>query len=561
MKQLRWQILIVVVTLALVGVLLLTREPGEQVFAPQPTTGGIYTEGLVGSLSRLNPLLDFNNPADRDIDRLLFSGLIRFDSRGMPMPDLAESWGVSEDGKIYNFTLRGNAYWHDGQPVTSDDVLFTLDLIKANASLYSADVSAMWKEIKITRRDDKNIRFDLPEPFAPFLDYLTFGVLPKHILETVPASELVNAPFNLAPIGTGPYRFDHLIVENGQALGVALVPFEKYYGSAPFIEQMIFRYYPSSRAALDAYRQGEVLAISRITPDVLPEALAYPGLAVHTGRLPELSMVLFNLNDPAATFLQDAKLRRALLLGLNRQYMVDRLLGGQAIVADGPIFPGTWAYYEGVEHLDYDPDAAIALLKANNYAIPATGGDVRADKDGKLIEFTLAHPDDALHTSLAQSIQRDWAKIGVKANLQAVPYDQLVNDLLIPRQYQAALIDLNLSRMVDPDPYPFWHQSEATGGQNYSQWNNHTASEYLEQARTTTKYDERTRLYRNFQAIFAKELPALPLYYPVYSFGVDRQVFGVQLPALFDTSDRFQTITQWYLITRRTIEGTLAPNP
>jgi len=467
------------------------------------------------------------------------------------MPDLAESWGVSQDGTIYNLSLRANAVWHDGQPVTSQDVLFTIDLLKDDASFFPADVRAMWKQVQIKALNDKLIQFVLPEPFAPFLDYLTFGVLPKHLLEGVSAAEMAASPFNLAPIGSGPYQFKRLIVENGQAAGVELSANATYYGGAPYIETVIFRYYPSAQAALAAYRAGDVLGVSEITLDVLNQALAEPNLAVYSGRLPEMSLILFNLNDPQTPFLADAALRRALLLGLNRQRMVNQFLFGQAIVADGPIFPGTWAYYENIEHLDYDPQAALSLLKANGYAIPASGGSLRADKDGKLLQFTLLHPDDALHTALAQSIQQNWSKLGVEITLQALPYEQLVNDRLKSRNYQAALVEISLARTPDPDPYPFWHQSEAANGQNYSQWDNRAASEFLEQARITSNLEDRARLYRNFQVIFAQENPALPLYYPVYTYAVDQQVLGVQVPPLFDTSDRFLTFPFWHLLTRR----------
>jgi peptide/nickel transport system substrate-binding protein len=114
-------------------------------------------------------------------------------------------------------------------------------------------------------------------------------------------------------------------------------------------------------------------------------------------------------------------------------------------------------------------------------------------------------------------------------------------------------VDLNLSRTPDPDPYPFWHQAEAAGGQNYSQWDNRAASEYLEQARITADYDLRAKLYRNFQVVFAKELPALPLFVPVYTYGVDAQVQGVQVGALYEPSDRLATFTRWYLLTRRAL--------
>lgn len=558
-KKLRWQILVVLLTLVVVGALLLTEEPGEQIFAPQPAEGGIYTEALVGSLGRLNPLLDQNNPADRDINRLLFSGLIKFDARGLPVPDLAESWGVSMDGTIYNFSLRPGALWHDGQPVTVGDVLFTIDLIKADSSFFSADVREMWRQVQIRELPENKLQFILPEPFAPFLDYLTFGILPRHLLGSTSPDQIPASAFNLAPIGSGPYRFERLIIENGQVLGVELHSFDKYFGRKAYMEQVIFRYYPSSAAALEAFRQGQVLAIGELTLDVLPQALAEPTLNVYTGRLPELSMVLFNLNNPEAPFLQDANLRRALLMGLNRQQIVDKLLAGQAIVADGPIFPGTWAHYDGLEHIIYDPESAISLLKNNGYTIPATGGEVRTDKDGNLLRFTLLHPDDPLRTSIAQIIQQNWARIGVQVELESVPYDVLVSDRLGPRNYQAALVDLNLSRTPDPDPYPFWHQSEATGGQNYSQWNDRAASEYIEQARVNPDFSVRARLYRNFQVIFARELPALPLYYPVFSFGAGQQVLGVQIPPLFDTSDRFQTLPDWYLVTRRALESTREP--
>src|SRR5512140_635072 len=124
MKQLRWQILVVLVTLVIVAVLLLSQQQtptGDGAILPQPEQGGVYTEGLVGSMGRLNPLLDWNNSADRDVDRLLFSGLVRFDQRGLPQADLAASWGVTPDGTVYNFEIKPNAVWHDGQPVTADD--------------------------------------------------------------------------------------------------------------------------------------------------------------------------------------------------------------------------------------------------------------------------------------------------------------------------------------------------------------------------------------------------------------------------------------------------------
>lgn len=563
MKQLRWQILVVLVTLGIVVVLLYTQQASPVtglIVQQQPEQGGVFTEGLVGSLGRLNPLLDWNNSADRDVDRLLFSGLVRFDERGLPQADLAESWGVSQDGNIYNFTIRSNAVWHDGTPVTSDDVIFTIEMIKSAGSLYPQDIKDLWGRVEITQLNEKNLKFTLPEPFVPFLDYLTFGVVPKHLLESIPPEQMETAEFNLSPVGTGPYMFDHIIVENGQIVGVVLSISQNYYGAEPFIEQVVFRYYETSADAFDAYRQGDVFSVSQITPDILQAALEEPNLLFYTSRLPQMGFVLFNLTSPDVAFLQDVAVRRALMLGLNRPNIINSVMQGQAFVSNSPILPGSWAYFDGTEHFEYDPDAAIALLKSEGYVIPSTGGDVRS-KDGIPLAFTMVHPDDAIHTQIAQAIQAQWERIGVRVDLQPQPYDQLVLTTLASRSFQAALVDLNLSRSPDPDPYPFWHQAEAVGGQNYTGWDSRPASEYLEQARVTADYSLRARLYRNFQVVFSKELPALPLYIPVYSYGVDSQVQGVQAGPLYEPSDRLNTFTRWFLLTRRALEQESTPSP
>src|SRR5512146_3449595 len=157
MKRLRWQILVVLATVILVAVLLLSQQPIVSSNVTQAAAGGVYTEGLAGALGRLNPLLDWNNPADRDVDRLIFSGLVKFDAHGLPQADLAEAWGTSPDGTIYNFSIRSNAVWQDGKPVTSDDVIFTINLIKTS-SLFPEDVRELWKQIAVKRLNDKNIK-------------------------------------------------------------------------------------------------------------------------------------------------------------------------------------------------------------------------------------------------------------------------------------------------------------------------------------------------------------------------------------------------------------------
>lgn len=550
MKRLRWQLLIVILALAAIALLLLGQQPEVQPVDTtvdiQPVEGGIYTEGLIGQISRLNPLLDYYNTVDQDIDHLLYSRMFRFDERGNPVSDLVESWGVSQDGTVYNFSLLTSARWHDGEPVTSDDILYTIEMLRDPALPIPADLRELWDEVDVVALDTYLIQFRLPEAFAPFLDYLTFGVAPAHLLGGLAVDVMIDDSFHLSPVGSGPYQFSQFIVEDGQITGVALTASETYYGERAFIDDLVFLTYPDGPAALEAYQNGDILGISQITSDILADTLAEPNLNTYTGRLPQLSIVLLNLDNPETPFFGDVFVRRAMLQGLNRQRIIDRQRNGQAIVADGVIFPGTWAYYEHDEFPEFDSEGAISTLRTAEYTIPADGGSVRA-KDDVLLAFTLVHPDTPEHNGLAKEIKRYWDQIGMDVTLEAVPYDVLMSGYLETHEYQAALVDLNLFRSPDPDPYPFWHQAQITNGQNYSQWDDRPASEYLEKARVTLDVEERARLYRNFQIRFAREIPAIPLFYPVYTYGVDAQVQGVSMGPLFSPADRLANTPYWFL--------------
>lgn len=553
MKKLRWQFLVVVLALAAIAILLAGQQPSvlQQVAPVQPATGGTYNEALIGSFGRLNPILDFNNQVDRDVNRLIFSGLVRFDDRGLPVGDLAESWGISQDGMVYNFSIRPDAEWHDGKPVTSGDVEFTVSLLRSEEIPVPADLLKFWTQVEVAQLDEKTVQFRLPEPFAPFLDHLAFGVLPEHILGDLSAGEIVDASFNLKPIGSGPFRFEQLLSTEGKITGVVLSSFEDYYGESPFIDQVIFRYYPDSQSALSAYNDEEVQGISQVDPEIFPSVMQTSELNLYSGRLPQLTLLYLNLDDPDLPFFQESSIRKGLQMGLNRQWMIDRVLAGQSLIADGPIFPGSWAYYVDIERINYDPDSALAILKEAGYTIPAGGSDIR-EKDGVPFAFELVHPATPTHTALAEAIRRDWSKLGVDVQLIPVSYEELIADYLEPRAYQAALVDLNMTSSPDPDPYPFWDQAQIADGQNYSNWDDRQASEFLERARITTDIEERAKAYRNFQVRFTTEMPALPLFYPVYSYAVDNQVLGVSMGPLYDLSDRFSTISSWFLVARRT---------
>lgn len=553
MNRLRWQLLLVALALVVIALLLLGQQPILNAFVAEPATGGLYSEGLVGSMGRLNPILDYANAADQEIDRLIFSSLIRFDDRGNPQPDLAEEWAVSLDGLVYNFVLRPDVLWHDGESLTSADIVFTANLLSHADTPIPDALREFWQSVEVVAFDDLNFQFRLSEAFAPFLDYVNFGVLPEHLLRDTHPLDLANAPFNLSPVGSGPYSFSEIMIDEGQIFGVVLDAFDGHYLERSFIDQIFFRYFDSSELAYQAYLEGEIMGISDVSEDVLSSVLQDETLNLYSARMPIMGILLLNLDSSSRPFFNELEVRQALMHGINRQWLIDAYMEGQAIIADSPILPGTWAYNENMVRIPFDSDKAVSLLKGAGYTIPAEGGAIRS-KDGVNLSFELVHPDTVLHRQMAESIRADWAKIGVSVQLVAVGYEVLLTDYLESGNYDAALVELNMAGTPDPDPYPFWHQAEANGGQNYSGWDDRRASEYLEQARVSISQNQRTRLYRNFQTHFNLELPSLPLYYPVSNFALSAQVQGVSVGPLLQASDRLANIHEWFLVARGAVE-------
>jgi len=549
MKKYRWQLLLILITGLVVGVLLLLQQDSFSQpvsITPNPISGGIYTEALIGEFLRLNPFLHIYNQPDRDVDSLLFSSLVKFDAAGLPQPDLAETWGISKDGTVYTFSLRPNLKWHDGTTFTTNDVAFTVSLLKSGNALIPQDLRNFWQEIQVNVLSDTSIQFALPEAFSPFLDYLAVEVLPEHLLGNLSLDEMIDHPFNLAPIGSGPYKFDRLLVEDGKITGVVLKAFDEYYEVRPYLDEIVFQYYDSIGDAWVAYQDGEVEGLGNVSSDILMSVLGEPDVNLFSARKPNLNIVFLNLENKAVNFFQEASFRRALMMAVDRQRIINNLFSGQAIIAHGPIMPGNWAYYDEIEKIAFDNEGARQILASLNMVVDEEQEGLITET-GQAVSFDLLIPEIEVYKEIALMLQKDWSAIGVQVEIVEKSYEGVISDLQ-SRNYEAALVDIALSGTPDPDPYPFWGQAQAQAGQNYAQWNNRSASEFLEQARINSNYTDRTRLYRNFQIIFQQEMPSLPLFYPVYNYAIKSKINNVSIGPLYDYSDRFNSVNTWYIL-------------
>ena len=549
-RYLRWQALIALSGIILVGVFLFPIAISRTTVLV-PDEGGIYVEGVAGAPQYVNPLLAQYNRVDQDLVALIFNGLTRADGQGELEPDLASSWTVSPDGLTYLFRLRRNVRWSDGEPFDADDVLFTVRLMQEPDFPGVPYLSDLWRTVTAEKIDAYTVRFRLREPFPPFADYTTIGILPEHLLSGVAARDLPTHPFNLHPIGTGPFLLQEISAQRA-----LLVPNPRYAPAPdkyarrqqPYLAGVEFRFYPTYERLLTAYQAGEIQGIGTIPPYLFPQAAKLSSLNLYSARLSGYQLIYLNLQDPEGSpFFQDARVRRALLYALDRQRLIDEALYGQGIVAHGPIHPWSWAYDPDLPTVEYDPIQAQTLLAEAHWL--DTDGDGVRDKNGRPLQFTLLTSDDPVFARLGRSIAEQWSRQGIAVEVETVGAG--LSDRLRGRDFQAVLVELLLSG--DPDPYPLWHQTQIEGGQNYGGWDNREASEALEQARSITDRGQRRDYYIQFQRIFMEDMPALIISYPTYTYGVDQSVHNVQIGPMVSPSDRFRSIADWYINTRRVI--------
>lgn len=538
----RWQVLIALLgAVLLIGLLGLASYNYTTVLIP--ARGGVYREGIAGSPLHLNPLLSTFNLVDQDIDALIFRALARFDERGRVVPDLAEEWQISGDGRRYTVRLRPGQRWQDGVPITSEDVLFTFRTLQHPEFPGDPTIAEFWRSVTIEKVDELTVRFVLSEPLAPFLDELTTGLLPAHIWQAVEDIALMDrSRLNTRPVGNGPFQVQAL-----DAISMTLVPNPYFPGPQPYLDAVNIRFYPDDASVLEAYRNGEVDGVGRILPQDLPMAEKIEDMHLYFSPVPGYVAILFNLRNPNTPFFAEKEVRQALLHALDRQALIDRFLNGMGLIAHTPILPNTWAYTDQVTQYPYDPDRARALLDRAGW-VDRDGDGVR-ERDGRPLRFLLHGDDDPARAGMLTAIAAYWRQIGVEAVPKPVTFAGLVGDFLVPRTFEAALVSWRL--YGDPDPYPLWHSTQIEEGQNYAGWDNGRADELIEAARRTHDPNRRITLYHEFQRLFADELPALLLYHPVYAFGVRDTVKGVAVGPLHRPGDRHRTLANWYVRVRR----------
>lgn len=512
----------------------------------EPAVGGDYIEASVGEPHFVNPILASASDADLDLVKLVFSGLMKTTSDGQLVPDLAESYGVSEDGKTYTFILRQGVKWHDGVELTSKDVTTTMALIKNPET--KSPYGPQFKNVNVSAPDDRTVVFTLAEPFAPFLSMLTVGIVSDHLWQEIRPANANLTEYNLKPIGTGPFKFKNFAKDTkGNILSYTLARNDAYYGEVPRIDTFTFKYYTDFGAAHDALTARKVDGMSFLPLQFREAAEKQRSIRFVTLRLPQYTGIFFNQNKNEA--LKDKSVRQALASAIDRETLLRNAVGDNGVMVWSPILAGYVGFNPDVKKFPYDVSAANESLEKAGWKVDAETG-IRKKGDVELA-ITLTTVDSPENQAVAEQVKTDWEAAGVRVTLETVSASKMQKDKIRPRDYQALIYGEIIG--ADPDPYPFWHSSQNdASGLNLAVYSNRRVDELLEKARVTARNEDRVPLYKEFQDILADEQPAILLYSPTYTYVMGRKVKGVsQSGSIFVPADRFDDVTSWYIQNKR----------
>ena len=515
-----------------------------------PAHGGSITEGIVGSPRFINPLLS-NSDTDRDLTILIYSGLMKATPSGELVHDLAESHTISEDGLVYDFILKDNISFHDKVPVTADDIVFTTQ--KAQDASLKSPKRASWDGVTIEKINDKHIRFTLKQPYAPFLENTTLGILPKHIWGQIDAEQFSFSRFNNDPIGTGPYKIKKIKYNSaGTPEFYELKSFNDYAIGEPFISKIKILFYSSETALLAGYKDGDIESINSISPNKLSE-LADTGVNIERSPLPRIFAVFFNQNQ--ASVFANIEVRKALNVALDKNDIVNNVLSGYGTSIYGPIPPGllnTGATNSNNDKLNKQERINLAkeILENNGWVFDEETNvwEKKTKKESSQLRFSLSTSDTPELKATAEIIAQGWRDIGAIVDLKIFEAGDLNQNVIRPRKYDALLFGEIISRELDL--FAFWHSSQRNDpGLNIALYANITADKLLEDARKATDRSVMIEKYKEFEEEIDNDIPAVFIYSPDFIYIIPKYIKAFELGAAVTPAERFLNIHKWYIET------------
>lgn len=472
--------------------------------------GGEFKEGVIGQPIFINPVSPTTD-ADRDIARLTFVSVVQ----------AAESIKRSDDGKTWDVRLKEGIYWHDGEKLTADDIIFTLELIQnpeAKSPLY-----ASFQGVVAERVSELEVRFVLQSPYAFFEnDHLqNLRIVPKHLFYDIPVQNLKLSSYGLRPIGAGPYKVvSHKTDMNGIVTELRLDANERYFAGGPNINTFTFKFYRNTNDLIRAYNLGQIDGMGLNSSEPLEESKVTIRHTLYPLRSLRYYAIFIN---PALTpkELGNLEVRRALTAAIDRERITSEVFLGRAIPFYGP-----------------------------TSLTPAPEGEVRPELLRGL-KLSLVIPSEPFLIKTAQIVKDNWQSNGAEVNLQILPAKNIQEEVLRKSQYEMILFG-NIIKESE-DLFAFWHSTRRFyPDQNLALYENKKVDTALEAFREDPDPDRRLVLLKSISDTIASDVPAIFLYSPHYVYIATPQLGGLDRNTTINTSDdRFKDVTNWYVKTRR----------
>jgi peptide/nickel transport system substrate-binding protein len=507
----------------------------------KPVPGGIYREGVLGTFTNANPLYA-SSEADATVSRLMFASLFTYNVNGQLVGELAKDYSVDSHGTTYTVHLKPGLTWHDGKPLTSNDVVFTYHSIQ-NPDIQSP-LQAGWQGITVEAQGANTVVFKLPSPLAPFIYNLTNGIVPEHVLADVPATDMRSSDFNTVhPVGSGPFMWRAIEVENNDPgtaqQQIALLPFDHYASGAPKLQEFVVHTFASKEQMLKSLEKQELTAAMGLTE--LPDKYKDASTVEHSILMRAATMTFFKTSEGV---LADQKVRAALVQASDVPAIIKQLGYPTKIVRE-PFLNGQVAYDGKQVEASHNTKAAGDALTAAGW-VP--GRDGIREKAGKKLRFTLTATDTAEYRKVASMLHEQWRAVGADVKVQIQDSDEFKTSLAA-HNYEAVLYGITIG--VDPDVYVYWDSSQAdvrsTHRLNFSEYKSAAADTALQAGRTRLDPQLRGVKYQPFLQAWKQDAPALAMYQPRLLYVTNGPVDGLTAAPISNPTDRLSNVQNWQI--------------
>jgi peptide/nickel transport system substrate-binding protein len=512
----------------------------------RPLQGGSISIGIVGVPRFVNPILA-SGETDQDLVALIYSGLMRKNSDGELINDLAEKYETSKEGLTYTFTLKDGLTFQDGTPLTADDVIFTVDKVKD--SVLKSPYKVNWDGVSVSKIDDKTIVFNLKQPYASFLENTTLGIIPKHIWSDTPL-ELNNA--NTSPIGSGPYMIDST---NKQTTGIidsyALTSFDKFALGEPYIKNINLYFYQNENDMVKALTEKEVEDINSITPQNA-EMLKEKGYQIKSSVLPRVFGLFLNQNQNQLFI--NKTVVRSINQAIDKNRIVKEVLLGYGTTIDSPIPPNMKEYSKLTTMQNTSRQEMLEKVKgelAKDGWTSDTDGflektsTVNKKKVVTKLAFSISTGNIPELIRTAELIKQDLEQVGIKVEIKTFETGNLNQNVIRPRKYEALLFGEIINN--ESDLFAFWHSSQRIDpGLNIAMYANVKVDKLLEDAFTSLDKETQVQKYTQITEMIKNDMPAIFLYSPDFIYVVSKNINEFPMTQITTPSNRYLNAYLWY---------------